>query len=76
MRVSEITINEIAVYLKLDLETMTEQEIAELSAILASSRAFIKDYTGLDDSSIDTHEALSMVLMVLCQTQHDDRSYV
>jgi hypothetical protein len=70
---SEITVQDIALYLRLDFNTMTEQEIAELSAILASAKEFIKNYTGLTDAEIDQHQDLSMVVMGKCQMQYDNR---
>lgn len=73
MKPSEITVQDIALYLRLDFNTMTEQEIAELSAILASAKEFIKNYTGLTDAEIDQHQDLSMVVMGKCQMQYDNR---
>jgi hypothetical protein len=73
MKPSEITVKDVALYLRLDYDNMTKQEIAELSAILASTKEFIKNYTGLTDSEIDQHQDLSMVVMGKCQMQYDNR---
>ena len=73
MIVSEITVEDVALYLRLNYDEMTEEEIAELSAILASAKAFVKSYTGLTDEKLDEHADLSMVVMGKCQMQYDNR---
>ena len=73
MKVSEITIENVALYLRLDYASLTEEEIAELSAILDSAKAFVKGHTGLTDAELDTHVDLSMVVLGKCQMQYDNR---
>lgn len=73
MKVSEITEETIALYLRLDYGIMTDEEIAELSAILASAIAFIKGHTGLTAAELDDHEDLTMVVLGKCQMQYDNR---
>ena len=73
MKVSEITEQNVALYLRLDYSTMISAEIAELSAILASAKAFVKGHTGLTDIELDDHADLSMVVMGKCQMQYDNR---
>ena len=45
MIVSEITVKNLADYLKLDFESLTEEEKAELSTFLSSAKAFVFAYT-------------------------------
>lgn len=72
MKVSEITINNVVEYLRLEDGEYTE---SELDNLLNVARKFIKSYTGLSEDEIDTHEDFYIVVMVLCQDMYDNRSY-
>lgn len=72
MKVSEITVNDVAEYLRLEHDEYNEIELVNL---LNVSKKFIKSYTGLTDEEIDTHEDFYIVVMVLCQDMYDNRSY-
>lgn len=71
MKVSEIKVSDIANYLKLEPEDYTEPEI---QALIDTSKAFIRSYTGLNDEAIDTHEDFTIVVYILCQDMYDNRS--
>lgn len=75
MIVSEITVKNLADYLKLDFENLTEEETAELSTFLSSAKAFISEYTGLNSEEIDGHETFVIAVYVLVQDMYDNRSY-
>ncbi len=75
MKVSEITVKNLADYLKLDYETLDPEEISELETFLASAKVFISDYTGLNQSEIDVHESFVVAVFVLVQDMYDNRSY-
>jgi len=74
MIVSEITIQNIASYLKLDFESLTKEEKAELSTFLSSAKAFISEYTGLNSEEIDSHETFVIAVYVLIQDMYDNRT--
>ena len=46
MKVSEITIKELSDYLKLDFESLTEEEKAELNAFLSSPKPLFSNIPG------------------------------
>mgnify|MGYP000912392024 CR=1 FL=1 len=71
MKVSEITTTHIADYLRLEEGTYAE---AELQTYIDVANKFIKSYTGLDATEIDTHEDFIIVVYVLCQDMFDNRS--
>lgn len=71
MKVSEITIEHVVNYLKLEEDEYTISEIADL---LSTSIKFIKSYTGLTDEELDLHEDFYIVAMVLCQDMYDNRT--
>ena len=75
MRVSEITVKNLADYLRLDYSTLSEEEILELATFLQASQVFIEDYTGLTSSQIDSHETFVIAVFVLVQDMYDNRSY-
>ena len=75
MVVSDITVKNLADYLKLDYSSLAEEEILELAAFLNAAETFIVDYTGLTLSQIDEHESLTVAIYVLVQDMYDNRSY-
>lgn len=74
MKVSEITVKNLADYLKLDYQSLSEEEILELAAFLQSSQSFISDYTGLAPTQIDSHESFVIAVYVLVQDMYDNRT--
>lgn len=75
MKVSEITVKNLAVYLKLDFDSLSIEEIAELDTFLHSARAFIVGYTGLNETEVDIHEDFVPAVYILVQDMYDNRSY-
>lgn len=74
MTVSEITINDVANYLRInesDIDTSLE---TELETYLNVAKKYIKDETGLSAEELDQHEDLAIVVYVLCQSMYDDRT--
>lgn len=71
MKVSEITVNEIATYLRLDTGEYTD---TELQVLIDASKAYIKSYTGLDEDGMDNHDDIAIVLYILCQDMYDTRT--
>ena len=51
-KVSEITNQELAGYLKLEYADLTDVEEAELDTLLNVAKAFVKSYTGISDEQI------------------------
>ena len=68
MKVSEITVKNLADYLKLDYQSLSEE------AILEASQSFISDYTGLTPTQIDAHETFVIAVYVLAQDMYDNRT--
>ena len=75
MVVSDITVKNLADYLKLDYSSLSEEEILELAAFLNAAETFIVDYTGLTLSQIDEHESLTVAIYVLVQDMYDNLTY-
>lgn len=75
MRVSEITVQKLANYLKLDYLSLEAEEIDEIAVFLQAAISFIQNYTGLTIDEIDTHEDMTIAVYVLVQDMYDNRSY-
>lgn len=69
---SEVTVTNVAEYLRLE---EGEYSQALLTSLLNTAKEFIKSYTGLTIDQIDEHEDFYIVVMVLCQDMHDNRTY-
>jgi len=71
MKVSEILASDVARYLKLEPGGYEEIDILTL---IDTSKAYIKSYTGLDDAGVDLHDDFTIVIYILCQNMHDNRT--
>lgn len=73
MKISEITVEELARYARED-ETDTEI-IATFNMILPAVKSYIKGYTGLSDEQLDTKEDVSIALFVLVNEMYENRIF-
>jgi len=74
LKVSEITNKELADYLRLTYEYLSESEKQELDVMLNVSKKFITSYTGLTIEEVDEHEDFVIVVYVLVADMYDTRS--
>ena len=74
MTVSEIKLEDLAEYLRLDAKSLLRREKAELNTLLSAAKAFIRSYTGLDDDEVDQHEDFVIVAYILVQDMYDNRT--
>ena len=70
MKVSDITYNEIADYIRLT-EVSPEDE-SLLTALIGIAKAFIKENTGVED--LDEFDDFVIVVFILCQDMFDTRA--
>ena len=71
-KVSDITVDSVAEYLRLD--EVTESEINTLTTLLSVAVSFIKSYTGLDDDGVDKYPEFVIVVLIICQDMWDNRT--
>lgn len=71
-KVSDITVESVADYLRLD--EVTESEINTLNTLISVATSFIKSYTGLDDAGVDKYPEFVIVVLILCQDMWDNRT--
>ena len=70
MKVSDITYNDIADYIRLTEVSQEEQNL--LTKMIGIAKAFIKDNTGVED--LDEFDDFVIVIFILCQDMYDTRS--
>lgn len=79
MKISEITANEIADYLR--LENVDESLKKDLSTLLEVAINYIENYTGISrkkegkeqEETLDTYSDFVIVVYILCQDMYDNR---
>ena len=79
MKISEITMQDVVRYLRLD---GTDYDPSEMQAIMDAARTYIASYTGIPAESsdpntdtLDDYADFWLAYMVLCQDMYDHRSY-
>lgn len=72
MKISEVTVQNLADYLRID--DLSDIESTELSAMKTAATQYIYSYTGLTADEADTHEDLTMALFVVVAELFDDRN--
>lgn len=71
MKASEVTLKNLADYLRVESGQYTD---AELQMMLDAALAYMRSYTGLTIEELDKHEDFAVVVFVLVQDMYDNRS--
>jgi hypothetical protein len=71
-KVSDITVDSVADYLRLD--EVTDSDKNTLAMLISIATSFIKSYTGLDDDGVDKYPEFVIVTLILCQDMWDNRT--
>ena len=71
-KVSDITAESVAEYLRLD--EVTNSEINTLAMLISIATSYIKSYTGLDDEGVDKYPEFVIVVLIMCQDMWDNRT--
>lgn len=71
-KVSDITVESVADYLRLD--EVTDSEKNTLAMLISIATSFIKSYTGLDDDGVDKYPEFVIVALIICQDMWDNRT--
>ena len=69
MRVSDVTVEQVADFLRLD-----DASSPQLVPMMAAAKQFIIDYTGLTEAELDEHEDFYHAYQVLIQDMYDNRA--
>ena len=73
MKVSEITLSDISRQIRADETYLTEDDRKHLAVLQKAAVEYVKGYTGLDDDAIDTHEDITIAVLVLISDMYDNR---
>jgi hypothetical protein len=73
MKVSEITNDDIYRQLRIDKTYLTDDDNALIPVLKKASEEFVKAYTGLTAEEIDTHEDITIAVLVLISDMYDNR---
>ena len=68
-KVSEITAEEVANYIRVD-----DYEFAEIETYLNVAKNYISNYTGIPVAELDEYADFIIVVYVLCQDMYDNRT--
>lgn len=74
MKVSEIKSEDIIAYCKIESDDLTDAEKDNFAILLSVAKNFIVNYTGLKIEELDNYEDLYIVVMILVESMHDDRT--
>lgn len=69
-KVSEITAEDIADYLRID--ELTDGDTQTLNNLLEIAKTYIESYTGLDN--LDKYPEFVIAVLILCQGMYDNRT--
>ena len=79
MKVSEITVKDIANYLR--LSEVSEEDNKNIELFLNIAKNYIENYTGIpqmsddkEEETLDTYSDFIIVVYVLCQDMYDNRA--
>ncbi len=80
MKVKEITKNDVADYLKIELSEYEDADRKKvenfLDEILITAKKTICDYNGLTKEEVDESENLNIPIYILCAEMYDRRSLI
>jgi hypothetical protein len=74
MKVSYITINDLAEYLRIEPDDLTTAESQLLSTLLDVAKSYICSQTALTETELDDYDDLVIAVYVLVQDMFDNRS--
>jgi hypothetical protein len=68
-KVSEITAEDVANYIRLD-----DYEVGEIETYLNIAKNYISSYTGIPVAELDDYADFIIVIYILCQDMYDNRT--
>lgn len=73
MKVSQITIDDICRQIRQDKEYLTPDDEALIPVLQKAALEYVKAYTSLNEEQIDTHEDITIAVLVLISDLYDNR---
>ena len=72
MKISELTADDILLYIKVEKD---EQSVKEITLIMPAAKSHICSYSGLKAEELDKHEDITIAYLALCQHMYDNRTF-
>lgn len=73
MKASEIGIGDICRQIRVEEEYLEDGDINHLEMLKQAAMEYVRGYTGLTDSQIDSHEDITAAVLVLISDMYDNR---
>lgn len=73
MRASELTVENLADYLRIEPEDITDTETEMLTAFLAAAVEYVTTYTGLTAEECDAHPDLAVAVLCVAGDMYTNR---
>ncbi len=74
-KVSDITYLDVGDYLRLTEDLLNDpNNIAFITSSISIAKAYISNYTGIDEANLDNYGDLPLVVLALGQDMYDNRS--
>lgn len=71
-KVSEITYEEVAEYLR--IVELDSTDINTLNTLISVAKSFVENYTGRTEAELDDYADFVIVVLILCQDMWDNRT--
>jgi hypothetical protein len=71
MKVSDITAQDVAEYIRLDATT---EDINTLNTLINVAKVYVGEYTGRTIQDLDNYKDIIIVILILCQDMWDNRT--
>lgn len=73
MKISEIALKDICQQIRTEEAYLTKEDRDYLAILQKAAVNYVKGYTGLDDAALDTHEDITIAVLVLISDMYDNR---
>ena len=73
MTTSALTYEDLANYLRMETDDLTETEVASLDAFLTAAREYAANYTGLTAEQLDEHSDIAVAVLCVAGDLYTNR---
>lgn len=73
MKVSWITLKEIAAQLRTELDYLNDSDKGYIEILKEAAISYVKEYTGLSETELDLYEDITIAVLVLISDMYDNR---
>lgn len=74
MKISELTTQTVAQYLRLDWDVLRKPDTDELEGFLQAAKDFVAGYVGKTLAECDAWQDLTIAVLMICEDMYDNRS--